>query len=254
MARNLGRTSKLNDPATQREIDNLYRVIQSGQIDEDNIDVASVASAVGKSFGDGQIAALNRLMEGRTFGRRLLLSDGPSSDLSEGPILYGLKKNYPGGVFPALDYYINQASVPCARLTNAANGPALQLTKTGVGTDPVLSLTTAGNGNLISTGIAGCFLSSAGLWTDASGSALKTDLKAPVGILGKVKTMALWFFRMKKAPDKVHAGPVAEDFHAIFGLGDDKGISGRDLAAVCMMALKELAEKVERIEAKLHAS
>ena len=43
---------------------------------------------------------------------------------------------------------------------------------------------------------------------------------------------------------------MAEDFYKAFGVGDDKGISPKDLAGVALQAIKELNEKVEALETK----
>ena len=48
-----------------------------------------------------------------------------------------------------------------------------------------------------------------------------------------------------------HISPMAEDFYEAFGIGDDKGISPKDLAGVALQAIKELTEKVETLENKL---
>ena len=42
--------------------------------------------------------------------------------------------------------------------------------------------------------------------------------------------------------------PVAEDLYEMFGVGDDKSISPKDLAGIALQAVKELAEKVEKLE------
>jgi hypothetical protein len=37
----------------------------------------------------------------------------------------------------------------------------------------------------------------------------------------------------------VHIGPTAEEFYSLFGVGDDKGISGVDIGAVALKAIQE---------------
>ena len=53
----------------------------------------------------------------------------------------------------------------------------------------------------------------------------------------------------KSDPAKAqHVGPVAEDFHAAFGLGiDDKHVSPSDTAGVALVAIQELAARVEAL-------
>lgn len=52
-------------------------------------------------------------------------------------------------------------------------------------------------------------------------------------------------------PVKKHFTPFAEDFHQVFGFGDDTSISAGDLAGVALQAVKEQNEVIKRLEQKL---
>jgi hypothetical protein len=56
----------------------------------------------------------------------------------------------------------------------------------------------------------------------------------------------------RSSPEGRHLGPVAEDFHAAFGLaGDGKFIAANDLAGVSLAAVQGLNAKLERENAEL---
>ena len=91
----------------------------------------------------------------------------------------------------------------------------------------------------------------------------KKDI-APVdaqAILAKVDALPISTWRFKDEPNGTHLGPMAQDFHAAFGLGNtDSGIftvdeSGVALAAIQALAREnaELRKALESVSARLHA-
>jgi len=63
------------------------------------------------------------------------------------------------------------------------------------------------------------------------------------GILYKLKKLPISTWSYKDDPDgTIHIGPMAQDFHALFGGDDDKTIHPVDVAGVTLGAVKELAE------------
>src|SRR5262249_10034549 len=66
-------------------------------------------------------------------------------------------------------------------------------------------------------------------------------------ILEKVAALPMSEWDYKTAPGVRHLGPVAQDFHAAFGLngGDDTHISVVDEGGVALAAIQGLNEKVE---------
>ncbi len=88
----------------------------------------------------------------------------------------------------------------------------------------------------------------------------KTDFE-PIdakGILDRVNRLPITSWGFKTDLSKRHVGPMAQDFHAAFGLDgdDDKHINLTDMAGISLAAIqelsKQLSEKDERI-AKLEA-
>lgn len=83
----------------------------------------------------------------------------------------------------------------------------------------------------------------------------KTDIAAldETEVLNKVLEMPVstWRFKDEKG-DVRHAGPMAQDFHAAFGLGgDDKHITTVDADGIALAAIKGLGKELERKDATI---
>jgi hypothetical protein len=85
-------------------------------------------------------------------------------------------------------------------------------------------------------------------WASLSDSNAKTGIR-PVdyrNILAKVAALPVTEWRYKHDPTRRYIGPMAQDFHATFGLGsDDKTISTLDTDGVTLAAIKGLVEEIE---------
>ena len=91
-------------------------------------------------------------------------------------------------------------------------------------------------------------LTIAGTLTQGSSRDLKTGFTAldPREVLAKVSNLpvSLWSYKSETAVR--HAGPMAEDFHQAFGLGeDDKHIAPGDQAGVALLAVQGLNQVVQ---------
>ena len=99
------------------------------------------------------------------------------------------------------------------------------------------------------------FLSTTGVWTDASDRNLKEDFVDVNGkeILEKVATMPLNSWKYKIDDDSIrHIGPTAQDFYAAYGVGvDDKHIASLDTAGVALAAIQGLYDVVKEKEARI---
>jgi hypothetical protein len=107
--------------------------------------------------------------------------------------------------------------------------------------DPV-EMTIDGSGNV----------TIAGTLTESSDVTRKHEFGAvdAEGVLERVLELPLttWSYR-DDAPGVRHLGPMAQDFHAAFGLGaSDKGLSPRDVASVALAAVQGLHQQVETLE------
>jgi hypothetical protein len=95
----------------------------------------------------------------------------------------------------------------------------------------------------------GGYLSSGGAWTDSSDRNRKENFQpvnAPA-LLEKVLALPLstWNYKAEDASIR-HVGPVAQDFHAAFGVGaDDRHIAALDGNGVALAAIQGLNQKLE---------
>jgi hypothetical protein len=102
-------------------------------------------------------------------------------------------------------------------------------------------------GRFINTS-TGAHLTTGGTWTNASSRALKTafaDVDA-ADVLSRVLQLGISTWSYRASDEGRHMGPIAEDFHALFGLGgDDASISTVDASGVALAAIQGLNEKLE---------
>src|SRR5208283_1090809 len=97
---------------------------------------------------------------------------------------------------------------------------------------------------------SGAYCSVAGAWTSVSDRNVKEDFTAikPAEVLAKVAALPITQWKYKVEADGTeHLGPMAQDFHAAFGLNgaDDKHISTVDEGGVALAAIQGLNQKVE---------
>jgi len=94
----------------------------------------------------------------------------------------------------------------------------------------------------------------AGVLTQGSSRDLKTDFASldPQEVLSRVNVLpvSLWSYKTENAVR--HVGPMAEDFHQAFGLGeDDKHIAPGDQAGVALLAVQGLSQVVAQKNADI---
>jgi trimeric autotransporter adhesin len=108
-------------------------------------------------------------------------------------------------------------------------------------------------GSFIATD-TGAYLSTGGTWTNASDRNLKQNFSAvnQRSVLRRVAALPLFTWNYKAQPSSVrHLGPMAQDFHAAFGLGEDeKHISTVDAEGVAFAAIQELYKELKFLEAR----
>ncbi len=104
-------------------------------------------------------------------------------------------------------------------------------------------------------GTTGCNLpAGSGVFNCTSSRATKMNFAAVSGtdLLAKVRALPITTWNYISEGDKVrHLGPMAEDFHAAFGLGDsNKAIGVQDLASVSLAGVKALEERTAELQDK----
>jgi Chaperone of endosialidase len=104
-------------------------------------------------------------------------------------------------------------------------------------------------GNLLVVGTGGAYCNGT-TWVNGSDRNVKKDFVpiSPQQVLAKVSTLPItqWQYQTEDKATR-HLGPMAQDFHAAFGLngGDDTHIATVDEAGVALAAIQGLNEKVE---------
>ncbi len=104
-------------------------------------------------------------------------------------------------------------------------------------------------GRFINTS-TGAYLSVGGSWTNSSDRNRKADIEAVDGVdvLARVLALPLSTWRYKVDGENLrHLGPMAQDFHAAFGLNgeDDTHIASVDADGVALAAIQGLNTKLE---------
>lgn len=97
----------------------------------------------------------------------------------------------------------------------------------------------------------GAYLTTGGTWTNTSDRDQKEDftLVDREELLEKIAALPITRWKYKvDGPGVHHIGPIAQDFHALFGVGsDDKSISTIDPAGIALAAIQELDKRTQRI-------
>ncbi len=99
-------------------------------------------------------------------------------------------------------------------------------------------------------------LTAGGAWTNASSRALKQGFVAidPGAVLDRVLQLPISTWQYRNSSEGVHMGPVAEDFHAAFGLGSSSAsISTVDADGVTIAAIQGLHQQLRKAERTLSA-
>lgn len=99
-------------------------------------------------------------------------------------------------------------------------------------------------------GVNGVALAPGGTaWETLSDSNAKTAVKAvdPLAVLAKVDQLPITEWEYKHDPHRRYFGPMAQDFHAAFGLGDnDKTINTLDADGVLFLSIKGLVKELKQ--------
>ena len=115
------------------------------------------------------------------------------------------------------------------------------------GTDPLTVGNTAANGN-------GAHLTAGGVWTNGSSRTFKEGM-VPIDaseVLAKVAALPIATWRYKGESMAQHIGPMAEDFHSAFGLGDSERYIGTvDADGVALAAIQGLHQMMQQKDARL---
>lgn len=99
-------------------------------------------------------------------------------------------------------------------------------------------------------GAGGCTLTSgASGWACSSDRSLKSAIATVDGreVLDRVAALPIARWSFANVPGVMHMGPMAQDFHALFGLGDDATrLAPMDVQGVALAAIQGLKAQLER--------
>ena len=105
---------------------------------------------------------------------------------------------------------------------------------------------TAASGNIVDFANTTAKLTTGGVWTNASDRKLKDRFEKldNKSILDKVNALDIerWHY-IADGGMTTHIGPVAQDFHEAFGVGDDTTISTIDPSGVALLAIQALSKE-----------
>ncbi len=95
-------------------------------------------------------------------------------------------------------------------------------------------------------------LTTGGVWTDASDRKLKQNITEldKMEVLQKINDLSVtqWNYKADD-PYIYHVGPMAQDFYAAFGLGDDTTIAAMDKAGIALIGIQALTDQLEAAKA-----
>lgn len=95
----------------------------------------------------------------------------------------------------------------------------------------------------------GAHLTAGGVWTNGSSRTFKHAIEAiePERVLDALLALPVNRWRYRGSDDTLHLGPMAEDFHAAFGLGGDARYIGTvDADGVALAAIQGLNARLQR--------
>ena len=108
--------------------------------------------------------------------------------------------------------------------------------------------TSPSNGN-------GAYLTVGGTWTNTSARNKKEDFQKQSrdSILEKINQLEVTKWKYKGTADEYHYGPMADDFHRLFEVGDDSSTSDMDKTGVLFLGMQALSDelKIENGELKM---
>ncbi|HLA63573.1 MAG TPA: tail fiber domain-containing protein [Rhodothermales bacterium] len=129
---------------------------------------------------------------------------------------------------------------------------------TGVTIQSGASVSNWGQASAVISTSTGALLTTGGVWTNNSDRNRKEDFRAVDGeeILDRIRTLPITTWNYRDEADEVrHMGPMAQDFHAAFGLGgtDSTHIGTVDADGVLLASVQALEARTRALEAELAA-
>ncbi|HYK43640.1 MAG TPA: tail fiber domain-containing protein [Parafilimonas sp.] len=117
----------------------------------------------------------------------------------------------------------------------------------GAGARAIKVGSSASNGN-------GAYLTVGGTWTSTSARSKKEDFQKQDEnlILQKINQLDVTKWKYKGTKDEYHYGPMADDFHRLFVVGDDSSTSDMDKTGVLFLGMQQLIKLNDEKDAKIN--
>lgn len=135
---------------------------------------------------------------------------------------------------------VNATAIGCGAQVSCSNTMSLgnnNVTKWGFG------VACPAAGNILEFANTTATLTTGGVWTNASDRTLKENIEPldKAAILAKIAALEItrWNYIADENKEK-YIGPMAQDFHALFGVGREKTISTIDPAGVALVGIQAL--------------
>lgn len=113
-----------------------------------------------------------------------------------------------------------------------------------------------GQSNAVISTSTGAYLSTAGVWTNVSDSNRKYNIQ-PIGgedVLSRLRRLPISTWSYRNDGDTRHLGPMAQDFRAVFGLGDnEKAIGTIDADGVALAGVQALEARTRKQATELES-
>ncbi|MGK7294235.1 MAG: tail fiber domain-containing protein [Candidatus Wenzhouxiangella sp. M2_3B_020] len=136
-------------------------------------------------------------------------------------------------------------------LENTDQSTSWQFRLGGSGSTEQFTVNKAGTGGPELSVLANGDIRIKGSYLSGSSRELKQDIdpiESPA-ILEKLEQLPIYEWSYKRSPSSRHIGPMAEDYHATFGLaGEGTGLAATDLAGLSLASIKALVSEVKTLK------
>lgn len=151
---------------------------------------------------------------------------------------------------------------PDLQVFQIGSGAAVKVVRLEMESDGRLRVDLSGAGGTLYLGgtnaiehSSGAKLTPGGSWQNASVRFVKAGITgvSTLSLTQKVMQLPLfrWYYRAERQRPEKHLGPMAEEFHRIFGLGDGTSIAASDMAAIALACNQEQQKQIVSLQLRV---
>lgn len=221
--------------------------IQTEETSDEDIIRFDIAGTEVLVIGDGTNEELVKITNAGTNSGLYISQDGIPAAGKNGLYVYS-NAVLSGGALARFEVANSSAGNYALEVDYSGTSYAVSLTSR-TGGNPILHINNLTSDDSIYDD-SGAKLTAAGVWTDASGRSQKENFETldTADVLSKIEQLEVSRYNYKKKKDEKHISPMADDFPALFGIGDGKSLSAKDIAGVALLGIKELIKRVKALE------